>query len=278
MKNLTVTLTLLLLICAAGVSQIGYKPMNGYYDYKGNIRFSDSNFLDSVTYNPSQGMFLGIDSTGVSVTGYSRVITTTGGGSLKGVGQANRAAFWDSSDSLKVISGIRAIADSGTLQLNGVGKTALVTAEDKQISVGGNLIRETSSTLSFDIASEAGKSIAMMPADVLAMEITSTAVNIGNAVKKLDVKIQALNDTAMYVDKTDNGSVGIGTFPQNRLHIEGASGATETLIRLDNPAEVATAGETVNITNAPTGSSSVVKYLKIDIDGTEYLIMLLAAP
>lgn len=99
MKKLLYLLTLVL-ISASVNAQVGYKSMNGYYDFKGNLRFSDTLFVKTTALSVvGAGTALKLDTTGSSVSGYYRIIATNVG-NLEGTGTATKLAVFAEADSL----------------------------------------------------------------------------------------------------------------------------------------------------------------------------------
>lgn len=155
MKNLLYTL-ILTLICATGVAQIGYKPMNGYYEFNGNLRMSDTLFVKttaiSVVGNATK---LSLDTTGSAASGYYKIIASSGGeGTLKGSGIAGKLAVFGAEDSVysppqftldTAISSLnfRSAVDNTKILVQQADTITALTSQSLDFSVGGDLVNQS---------------------------------------------------------------------------------------------------------------------------------------
>lgn len=260
MKNLFLT-TILTLIVGAVFAQ-AYRPMNGYYQYNGNLRFNDSLFLDTASFSSG---FMTNDTTGSYLTGYGRLRATSG------VGVTNRIAYWGSAADITSSAPFKVIPDSGTLSLAPIGLEAILISGGKKINSGGNVI---SSIGGFEFESKIGLDIKFSPESDYVMKINKDLITVGTD-SNVNFLINADLDTALYVSRALRGAVGVRVNPTNPLHIQAITGNTETAIRIDNPAESNPAAGSLSLNNGPAASAGdPAKWLKINIDGTDYVIAL----
>lgn len=258
-----------------------YKPMNGYYQWNGNMRVNDTLFLDSTAFPYADGLFLSVDTTGLASTGYMRTILSSGGGTVKGAGTAQYVSYWASSDSLTATDDVQIQADSGTLVLAPTATTGLqLDGASKRISMQGAHMQNGTNGLEihpragrdFSILFDDGTSEAFVVNDNNLMEFNGTSQADGDL-----IYISGSSDTLMYVDATSTGQVGIGAAPTNKLTINNNTG-TQVLLRLNGNSTSAPAGNAGSLgSNFPTPADPAI-FLIINVDGTDYYFPLWNTP
>lgn len=262
-------------------AQIGYKPMNGYYQWNGNMRVNDSLFLDSTAFPYANGLFLTVDTTGLAATGYMRTILSSGGGTVKGTSTANYMTYWAASDSIAGSDDVQFSADSGTITLAPTGITALdISGASKRISMQGAHIQNGTNGL--EIHPRAGRDLSLLFDDGVSeafvindnnlLEINGTSQADGDL-----IYISGSSDTLLYADATSDGKLGIGGAPTHRLSVSNDTGS-EILLSLSGASVSAPAGNAGSLgSNFPTPADPAI-FLIINVNGTDYYFPLWTTP
>lgn len=257
MKNLLYTL-IFTLICATGVAQIGYKPMNGYYEFNGNLRMSDTLFVKttaiSVVGNATK---LSLDTTGSAASGYYKIIASSEGeGTLKGSGVAGGVAVFGAEDSVysppqfnldTATSSLilKSAVDNTKIHLQQADTITTLTSQSLDFSVGGDLLNQS---IEFKTGGTGGG---------IALKVDSMSTRL-----LLDpTENLFLNgaDTNMSI-RLDSGYVGIRTgSPLYPLDIDARS---DVAIGIRKPLIIA-GSNTATFTNAPAAGDPIF-YLRID--------------
>lgn len=237
MKNFKLTLVLLFL-ASVGYSQ--YKPMNGYYQWNGNLRFNDTLFVDSASISIPAGtadIALALDTTGVSSTGYYRVISTS---VITGTGESLRVPFFSDESTVTTAAGLVYDEANQILEVRRVGNQAttaglgLFYENFKRISVDSNL------TIFNDNANNGRDILFLTPNDtVLNLDVSTDRVGINmqdSEFSNTTLNIGANNsDTALHFYEvpfsTGANSPTFNTSPYNGtvnyLHIKATLGGVE---------------------------------------------------
>jgi len=259
MKNLLYTL-IFTLICATGVAQIGYKPMNGYYEFNGNLRMSDTLFVKttaiSVVGNATK---LSLDTTGSAASGYYKIIASSGGeGALKGSGVAGRLAVFGAEDSVysppqftldTATSSLsfRSAVDNTKILVRQADTMTTLTSQSLDFSVGGDLVNQS---IEFKTGGTGGG---------IALKVDSMSTRL-----LLDPKQNLfLNgaDTNMSIG-LDSGFVGIKIGkPKYPLDIDSKQ---NIFLNIKDPKIIA-GGNTATFTNAPVAGNPVF-YIRVNVN------------
>jgi hypothetical protein len=259
MKNLLYTL-IFTLICAAGVAQIGYKPMNGYYEFNGNLRFADTMFVDTAALDVTSGVQISLDTVGSSTSGYYRIIASAGGGGIIGSGANTQLAIFGSSDSL---------FSSGSVTFNSVTNTlnvgsGAISAPLSVVSSTGGGVTVDKLTLQNQAAEERlvttdgnGISIYVNGLERLALDTGATKFNQG-ATK--DILVYNGADTVFSIS-ADSSFVGIKRGnPEHPLDIDANS---NIFLKVTDPAR-SKGGSIATFTNAPQAGNPIT-YVRVKI-------------
>lgn len=232
MKNLIYTL-IFTFICATSVAQIGYKPMNGYYEFNGNLRVSDTLFVKTSALSVTGGnVTLKLDTVGSASSGYYRIIASSSG-TMKGSGTATRLAVFGASDSIysppqmtfdsaNTIISLRSTLDDAQVQIRQADTTLTLTSKSLGVvhGIGANQVIEFGSGATIDFKSG------------------------------LDTTFSILSDSGFV-------SIGKG----NPIHPIDIDARGTTFLRVDDPA-IETGAATATFTNAPVAGDPLT-YLKV---------------
>lgn len=241
MKKLLFILSFILL-SASTFAQIGYKPMNGYYEFNGNLRMSDTLFVKTSAINVTgDNTVLRLDTTGSAVSGYYRIIASSAG-SLKGEGTAAQVAVFGATDSLYT--------------------TPLLTVDTTNSSLG---IRSNSGNATLTVR-QADTTLTLS-----SQSVSSNAS--GSSVQSID-----FNTNGEMEFKTHNlfSKMTLGDTYAMTINAD-----TNTTFNIVEPELVAAGANTATFTNAPVAGNAIF-YLKVRliIGGTpiEVVIPMLKAP
>lgn len=277
MKKSTITLLMLFLISGVTLAQ-SYKPMNGYYQFNGNIKYNGTSYIDSSTLDIPTGLALILDTVGMSETGYARVTSGASGVSnIKGSGSANQVTYWAAADSIASASSVTLNQDSGSMTITPIGNTGLTLVGAKDINTGGSII---STRDGFKFQSKLGVDINFAPEGDKVMQIDKDLITIGT---DSNVNLTVTSDAttpSLYVLRDGEGSVGVGTVPSGaKLHVKGSVLAPDVILRLDNGTESTPDISALSLNNGPAGiTGDPAKYLKVSINGTIFVFPLWQLP
>ena len=235
---------LLVVISTSASAQIGYKPMNGYYQWNGNLRYMDTLFLDSADYNATSGLFLGYDTTGASTTGYYQVTQRS---APSGTGSTNKVAIWSSA----------AVLTNAAVDLTNTGGNSHFLApidEGMDFTVDGvdtRLTLDTGRTV-FNIIQPTAKDITFLSATdtMMQFDVSTDRVGILNSAPEYVLDVKGA------IRSGKNGTDG-----QFRIYSE--QGATDYSVIL-RPAEIMIENTTYNL---PPDNGDANEVLQTDGNG-----------